>query len=396
MEKLALGYVFVAIFPSIIYGFLCHEAEELPGYETVLKLDEMARKGELIDQFKPTESGFLGGGSIGFTYKGTLRPNGREVAMKFTSSEGKLEARREYEIYSYLDAINNTAIESKGIPSVYYFGEWEDYTLMAITLLDPVFTKKINAKDIDETDILIISREFVRITKYIHSRGIHHNDIKYGNIMFRKHQCFIIDYNLASTMYKSSRGKISQPSVQRTFEDGRRAAKEDRGSFLSSMSDFFGLELEWLQFSKMHEILLGKLRYLWRKLAQDIKQIKEIEDDGLSRVFGEFASYVFEDQIESMNRDNGTRVSIYDKIYEIINEEIAKYKNGKPVLVSWLTEEEEEKALQDLEEHPIPTNITFITDPFNQPMLKYKSVNFEYFSKKKHTNAQSSRNPKKR
>lgn len=81
--------------------------------------------------------------------------------MKFTSSEGKREAKREYEIYSYLDAINNTAIERHGIPSVYYFGEWDDYILMAITLLDPVFTTKINTKDIDETDVLIISREFV-------------------------------------------------------------------------------------------------------------------------------------------------------------------------------------------------------------------------------------------
>lgn len=82
--------------------------------------------------------------------------------MKFTSSyEYRREAEKEYEIYSYLNAINRTEIERMGIPSVYYFGEWDDYILIATTLLDSTFNKKFQAKDIDETDILIVCREFV-------------------------------------------------------------------------------------------------------------------------------------------------------------------------------------------------------------------------------------------
>lgn len=110
----------------------------------------------------------------------------------------------------------------------------------------------------------------------------------------------------------------------------------------------------------------------------------------MSRVFAEFASYVFEDQIGSKSHTNDRRISIYDKLYQIINEEIAKYENGKPILVSWLTKQEEEKAMLDLETHPIPTNISFINDPFNQPMPKYKKVNFKYFSKSGQTNTGSS------
>lgn len=71
-------------------------------------------------------------------------------------------------------------------------------------------------------------------------------------------------------MYESGRGKTSEPSPQRTFVDGRRDAKEDWGSFLCSMREFFGFELEWLQFDKMHEILQGHRRDLWQKVAQDI------------------------------------------------------------------------------------------------------------------------------
>lgn len=82
--------------------------------------------------------------------------------MKFTSSHDyKCEAKREYKIYSYLNAINNTDIERLGIPSVYYFGKWNDYILMATTLLDETFNKRIHAKHVNETDLLIICREFV-------------------------------------------------------------------------------------------------------------------------------------------------------------------------------------------------------------------------------------------
>lgn len=87
-------------------------------------------------------------------------------------------------------------------------------------------------------------------------------------------------------MYKVSRVKTSQPAVQRTYEDGRRYAKEDWGSFLCSMGDFFGFDLEWLQFSKMHEILLGKLRNIWRQLAEDIvSSLINVSSDLLFIVF---------------------------------------------------------------------------------------------------------------
>lgn len=88
-------------------------------------------------------------------------PTIKEVAMKFTPSKFEKSALDEYEIYTYLNAINNTSVEMYGIPSVYYFGRWNDYVLMAITLLDTKFDKVFSSEKIIELDVLIMFREFV-------------------------------------------------------------------------------------------------------------------------------------------------------------------------------------------------------------------------------------------
>lgn len=81
--------------------------------------------------------------------------------MKFTPTEEQFKAAREYAVYKYLDAVNNTGVENFGIPSVYYFGLWDDYVLMAITLLDVDCMKKAKKRQINELDTIIIFREFV-------------------------------------------------------------------------------------------------------------------------------------------------------------------------------------------------------------------------------------------
>lgn len=142
--------------------------------------------------------------------------------MKFTTTAQQKfvdAAETEYKMYTYLNAINNSDIEMCGIPSVYYYGQWEDHILMAITLLDSPVTFPSEFDSINELDVLIIFREFVsrtkiaytsesqssliiylnllflmkvRISKYIHSRGVFQNDIKLENMMFRRNQGFII------------------------------------------------------------------------------------------------------------------------------------------------------------------------------------------------------------
>lgn len=104
--------------------------------------------------------------SIQILFAGTLlKPIQMEVAMKFTPLKHGIAAEREYEAYSYLNAINNTAINNAGIPAVYFYGTWSDYVMLAITLMDSEYTDGRYLKTLKDIDILIIAREFVSRTQ---------------------------------------------------------------------------------------------------------------------------------------------------------------------------------------------------------------------------------------
>lgn len=100
-------------------------------------------------------------------FVGTLLcPVEREVAIKFTSSKEKNKAKIEYKMYTYLNAIDNEDVERYGIPSVYYYDTWDDYILLAITLLDPAFTDRVRSFRPDKlstADILIVFKECVSL-----------------------------------------------------------------------------------------------------------------------------------------------------------------------------------------------------------------------------------------
>lgn len=104
---------------------------------------------------------FIGGLLIPNAHVSTIR----EVAMKFTPSHDENFAIREYEMYTYLNAIDNETVEVYGIPSVYYFGKWNNYVLMGISLLDTTSDRIFKTNKINELDILIMFREFVSITE---------------------------------------------------------------------------------------------------------------------------------------------------------------------------------------------------------------------------------------
>lgn len=76
-----------------------------------------------------------------------------------------------YSMYTYMKSINNETVEDYGLPTVhYYYANLEGCTLLALTLLELQYTQFIQTPNIrlKDLDILIIIREFVRITKYLH------------------------------------------------------------------------------------------------------------------------------------------------------------------------------------------------------------------------------------
>lgn len=93
----------------------------------------------------------------------------RPVAIKFAASWNLIESEREFYMYVNLHAYQNPKMERFGIPVVYYRGQWENFTLTALTKLD----KDLNDLAEEEhhlknpLDVLILIRNFVSFYKII-------------------------------------------------------------------------------------------------------------------------------------------------------------------------------------------------------------------------------------
>lgn len=99
---------------------------------------------------------------------------------------------------------------------------------------------------------------------------------------------------------------------------------------------------------------------------------KQIKSDALRRVFIEFANNIFDDD----TNDKGITILYYDRIYQIICEEIDRVRLSKPALVSWIKDEDRSEAIQELAEIP---KIASIDDPFDIIEPHYSEVNFNHF-----------------
>lgn len=91
-----------------------------------------------------------------------------EVAMKFISSDFQVKALNEVNTYIALGAWNDTKVQNEkfqceayGIPTLYHFGTWKNYYILAITLLDLEFERTRKAGQLTAIDKLIVFREMV-------------------------------------------------------------------------------------------------------------------------------------------------------------------------------------------------------------------------------------------
>lgn len=73
-----------------------------------------------------------------------------------------------------------------------------------------------------------------------------------------------------------------------------------------------------------------------------------------------------------------TGFPFYDELYQIISEEIDKFQLSKPVLVSWLTDEDRVIAKEEIKQLP---NISTIEEQFENVDAEYPDVNYNYFAK---------------
>lgn len=71
-------------------------------------------------------------------------------------------------------------------------------------------------------------------------------------------------------------------------------------------------------------------------------------------------------------------ISPYDRLYRYIESQIQIFEPEPPFLVSWLSDDEKNKARQEYRSMPIPA-IDQINDPFNLVEINYQPVNPEFF-----------------
>lgn len=81
--------------------------------------------------------------------------------MKFIPDKFIADAENERQIYITLGAVNNTYICEFGIPTFYHYGRFENYIIIAVTLLDSEFEYRRRTLQLTVLDKLIVFREWV-------------------------------------------------------------------------------------------------------------------------------------------------------------------------------------------------------------------------------------------
>lgn len=109
------------------------------------------------------------------------------------TNQYKSETDQEYAIYAALNAINNPAAPFLGIPNLIYRGISKDgYNIFGIDLLGDSLETLLKKRPFNDITLLLILQKMLRILKYIHGRGVVHNDIKPDNILLMRSELVVI------------------------------------------------------------------------------------------------------------------------------------------------------------------------------------------------------------
>lgn len=136
----------------------------------------------------------IGFGRFGSIYKGQNIRTNEYVAIKIEPIKHDLKLlKNESTIYQYLNGCHN-------IPSVKWFGKYNDNYYMVIDLLGPSLQDLIeNKKKLCLKITLQIGIKIISIIKIIHDKGLVHRDIKPENFLFgldNLNKLYLIDFGL--------------------------------------------------------------------------------------------------------------------------------------------------------------------------------------------------------
>lgn len=153
----------------------------------------------------------IGNGSFGDVHKGIDLTTNKTVAIKIETKAMKVSRLKcEYDLYELLkdgDTIH------RGIPEVYYFGQFQNKCVMAMERLGPslemIFNK--HKREFTLQTVLLIGIQLLELFQYIHRKKIIHRDIKPDNFLIgregKENVIYMIDLGL-SKEFKRGRKHI--------------------------------------------------------------------------------------------------------------------------------------------------------------------------------------------
>lgn len=104
---------------------------------------------------------------------GTKRDDGQSVALKFVEKHNRFISDREFQMYGYLNAIEDGEMVDKfGISKLHYYQEWKGYMLTVLSLFDGGDLDDLNRYfDYKNANLavnsLLLFRDFVSISAMI-------------------------------------------------------------------------------------------------------------------------------------------------------------------------------------------------------------------------------------
>ena len=143
----------------------------------------------------------IGKGKFGIVYKGSIRKNGKAVAIKM---EQKQIATLRYEA-TILQYLTKSGIDC--VPAVHWYGIYQDHKYLVMDYYNMTLQHYVeamfkkygrNEKTMEQIDKLF--DRMVEIVSIIHKCKIIHRDIKPENFMIRDSEIFLIDFGMATAV----------------------------------------------------------------------------------------------------------------------------------------------------------------------------------------------------
>ncbi|XP_037045820.1 casein kinase I-like [Bradysia coprophila] len=298
--------------------------------------DLVGVKGGIGGSVTLTSDSFLGAGTISFVLPGVLA-DGTPVAIKFMNDSSEYFAR-EYNCFEKMNATVHKQCEKFGIPFIYHTGNFLNFKTIAMTLLDTDLQslhKKVGP--FSEDSILILFKDLVRTSKYMHSKGVINEDIKPENVLIRGANVFLSDFNqcdLRALRNRPNRGNPYFMSIAVHMGESP-AEYDDLQSLFYTMLVLADVELPWRNLIDRKEIMESKQRTIGESLCKEIKHSAVIQP----------CTEFYDSVMESAYRK---RLPEYDSLYKAFDDALYNNQNrSERIVFEWLTTEEKLEAVAE-------------------------------------------------